>query len=159
MLTNDKTDYYKPIQPCYSEGWQDRIQCLTKEDERKVLVSIKQQFERNGDYMFPSKSLLFREAIHAVYLHAKSVDDVKLFDCYSKFRNLKKPSSSKTKKTVKEAFRILDDKMVDEINFIINQIYTAKGFGHKIHNRSSLIKFILFVFKDKHLKIGASSDT
>jgi hypothetical protein len=51
-------------------------------------------------------------------------------------------------KTTTEAFRILDDDTVMRLNFIINQIYLAKGYGHKISNKSSLIRFILFVFNE-----------
>lgn len=144
---NDKTDYYKLI-----HAHEDcRIQCLARRAEKEVLVKIKQQFERDGDNYFPSKSLLFRGAINAVYEYAKTIDKDIFFNIYSKFRNLE--SDNKDKKTTTEAFRVLDDDTVMRLNFIINQIYLAKGYGYKISNKSSLIRFILFVFNEQKLNI------
>ncbi|VVH67037.1 hypothetical protein BSPLISOX_2761 [uncultured Gammaproteobacteria bacterium] len=128
-----------------------RIQCLARHVEKEVLVKIKQQFERDQGNYFPSKSLLFRGAINSVYEYAKTIDKEILFNIYSKFRNLK--SNNNDKKITTEAFRILNDDTAKQLNFITNQIYLAKGYGHKISNKSSLIRFVLFVFNEQKLNI------
>ncbi|BBB22562.1 hypothetical protein CVPH_0488 [Abyssogena phaseoliformis symbiont OG214] len=119
--------------------------------EKEVLVKIKQQFERDGYNLFPSKSLLFRGVMINGFNCADNIGGDEFFNIFSKFRNLENDTNNK--KTTTEAFRILDNATVEQLNFIINQIYLAKGYGYKISNKFSLIRFILLVFNDKKLNI------